>query len=136
MLSAEAVAALDPSALAALSGDALRALQLVVMIGQGFVRDQLLLRAAGLTYMTLMSVIPLLAVSFSIVNALGVSENVIGFAVETLAAGSPGARSYIIDLVEKADIRGLGTLGAGILVITTVLALRQIEETFNEIWGC
>jgi membrane protein len=114
---------------------ALRALQVVVMIGQGFVRDQLLLRASGLTYMTLMSVIPLFAVSFSIVSALGVSENLVKLAVETLAAGSPEAQSTIIDLVQKADIRGMGTLGAGILVITTVLALRQIEETFNKIWG-
>lgn len=113
----------------------IRLLQLCVMIGEGFVRDQLLLRAAGLTYMTALSVVPLFVVSFSIVRAIGVSENLVDVAADALTAGIPQAKQYLVSLVRDADLRSLGTLGAGILLVTTILALRQIEETFNEIWG-
>jgi len=33
------------------------------------------------------------------------------------------------------DLGGLGTVGAGVFVITTILALRHLEVTLNDIWG-
>ena len=50
---------------------ALAVLQFTVMIGQGFVRDQLLLRASALTYFTVLSIVPLLAIMVSIASAFG-----------------------------------------------------------------
>jgi membrane protein len=41
------------------------------MIGEGFVRDHLLLRASALTYFTVLSVVPLLAVVVAIASAVG-----------------------------------------------------------------
>ena len=54
---------------------ALSLLQFAVMIGQGFVKDMLLLRASALTYFTVLSLVPLLAVMVSIANAVGVTGN-------------------------------------------------------------
>ena len=39
------------------------------MTGEGFVRDHLLLRASALSYFSVLSLIPLLAVTISIVGA-------------------------------------------------------------------
>jgi membrane protein len=114
---------------------ATRALQLCVMIGEGFFRDRLLLRASALAYMATLSVIPVLVVALSIVSALGVSVNLAELAVGQITAGSPEAKQQFLRLVEGANLAGLGALGAGFLFVTTVLALRHAEATLNDIWG-
>ena len=118
-----------------LAASAVRFLQFWVMVGQGFIKDRLLLQASALTYMAILSVIPGLAVALSIVKALGVSENLAEFAVDQVAAGSPAAKEQILSILAEANLGGLGTASAAILVFTTVLALRHGEEAFNEIWG-
>jgi membrane protein len=112
-------------------------LQLAVMIAQGFVRDHLLLRATALAYFTVLSMVPLLAIAVSIVGSLGVGEEVARLAVQQIAAGSPDAQAYILGLIEKAQtsFRGLGTLGAVALFLTTVLGISNIEGALNGIWG-
>lgn len=115
---------------------ALRALQFAIMVVEGFIRDNLLLRASALTYFTVLSVVPLLAVAVSIVNAVGVgSTTFVDWVVGTVAAGSPEAQRYIEPLVESVDFGSLGTLGGAVLFVTTVLAISQVESTLNQIWG-
>ncbi|MDP6978344.1 MAG: YhjD/YihY/BrkB family envelope integrity protein [Myxococcota bacterium] len=118
-----------------LLGMTTRALQVVMMVGEGFVKDQLLLRASALTYVTALSVIPLFAVAFSIVRLFDPNNDLAVVAVEYLAAGSPGASETLLELVESANIVGLGSVGAATLFLSTVLALRHLETTLNSIWG-
>jgi membrane protein len=112
-----------------------RFLQLIVVIGQGFVRDRLLLRASALTYLSVLSLIPLLALALGIVAALGVRENLASLIVGLIAAGSPQAAEPIQRLVEQVNFASLGTAGAAIFVVTTVLFLGNVEEALNQIWG-
>jgi membrane protein len=114
---------------------ALAVLQFGVMIGQGFVKDHLLLRASALTYFTVLSLVPLLAVMVSIADAVGVTGNFAASVVDRLAAGSPDAKEKILGFVEGANFGALGTLGAATLFLTTVLGISNIERSFNEIWG-
>jgi membrane protein len=114
---------------------ALTVLQFGVMIGQGFVKDTLLLRASALTYFTVLSLVPLLAVMVSIADAVGVTGNFAEMVVDRIAAGSPEAQEKIIGFVEEANFGALGTLGAVMLFLTTVLGISNIERSFNEIWG-
>jgi membrane protein len=112
-----------------------RGLQFMVLVAQGFVQDQLLLRASALTYYSVLSVIPLLAIALSVVEAVGVSENLAAILVNRLLAGSPEAAQYILEIVEQVDFAGLGTLGAAVLFLTTILGISSIEGTLNTIWG-
>ena len=112
-----------------------RVLQLVVLVAQGVVRDLLLLRASALTYYTVLALIPLLAIALSLVEALGVSENLAGIIVDKLAAGSPEAGQRILDIVQKVEFGTLGTIGAAMLFATTVLGLSSIERSLNTVWG-
>ncbi|MFT5443062.1 MAG: membrane protein, partial [Myxococcota bacterium] len=112
-----------------------RTLQVVIMVGEGFVRDQLLLRASALTYVTALSVIPLLAVAFSIVRLFDPNNNLAVIAVEYIAAGSPDAQGTLLELIGGANIVGLGTVGAITLFVSSVFALRHLETTLNSIWG-
>jgi membrane protein len=110
-------------------------LQFGVMVGEGFVRDRLLLRASALTSFTVLSLVPLLAIVSSILTALGVTENVVGGIIDKIAAGAPGAAQQIQAFVANVNFAGLGTLGAATLFITTVLGISNIERALNNIWG-
>jgi membrane protein len=110
-------------------------LQFGVMVGEGFVRDQLLLRASALTYFAVLSIVPLLAIVGAILTAVGVTENVVEVLVRQFAAGSPEAQQKLLEVVQKANIGGLGTIGAATLFLTTVLGISNVERSLNHIWG-
>lgn len=112
-----------------------RLLQFSVMVGEGFVRDNLLLRASALTYFTVLAIVPMLAIVGAVATALGVTENVVGILVDQIAAAAPGAREKLLELVQNANIGGLGTFGAVTLLLTTVLGISNIERALNHIWG-
>lgn len=113
-----------------------RVLQFGIMVVEGFVRDHLLLRASGLAYFTVLSVVPLLAVAVSIASAVGVgSETFVDWVVGTLTAVVPEAAVHIREIIAGASFTGLGSASAGILLITTILAIGNVETALNGIWG-
>jgi membrane protein len=112
-----------------------RLLQFCAMVGEGFVRDNLLLRASALTYFTVLAIVPMLAIVSSVVTALGVTENVVGTIVDQIALVSQDVADQIREFVANANIAGLGTLGAATLFLTTVLGISNIERALNHIWG-
>jgi membrane protein len=112
-----------------------RALQFAVMIGEGFVRDHLLLRATALSYFTVLSLIPLLAVAISIAGSVGFGADFADLIVGQLAAGNPEAQAIILERTRGFSFAGLGTLGAAVLLVTTVLGISTVENDLNAIWG-
>jgi membrane protein len=118
-----------------LGGWSMRVLQLVVMVGEGFVRDRVLVRATALAYVTSLALIPVLAIAVSIIGAFGIRENVTRFVVEQIAAGSPDAAQWILRLVADVNLGSLGTFGAAVLFATTILTVGTVERAFNDIFG-
>ncbi|MBW2447770.1 MAG: YihY family inner membrane protein [Deltaproteobacteria bacterium] len=114
---------------------AVRPLQLTVLLGEGFLRDHLLLRASALTYVSLLALIPLLAIAFSIVGAIGVSDDLATVVVGQLAAVSPEAEARILETVANVKLGQLGTIGAVALLLTSILAIGNVEQALNEVWG-
>jgi len=114
---------------------ALGFVQLVVMIARGFVRDRLLLRASALTYVTALALIPLLAVMVGIMQLGSGGDELVNLAVGELTAVSPEMRDIVLEQIRGVNFGGLGTIGATILLLTSVLALRHLETTLNAIWG-
>lgn len=112
-----------------------RSLQFLFMVVEGFVRNQLLLRAHSLTYITLLSLIPLLALAVSIVSSLGIKEDLVGLAVQQLATISPQAAEWLQGRIGAIKFGSLGTVGAAVLVVTTLMAIGNVERSFNHIWG-
>lgn len=112
-----------------------RLLQFGFMVGQGFVRDRLLLRASALTYFTLLSIVPLLAIVSSIATALGVTENVVAVGLDQIRDAFPQVATQVEEFLAEASIGALGTLGAVTLFATTVLGISNIERAVNDIWG-
>ena len=52
----------------------MRVLRIAVIAGRGFVRDNCLIRAGSLTYVTIFSLVPMLAVSFAVAKGLGADD--------------------------------------------------------------
>ncbi len=95
-------------------------------------------RAAALTYVTLFAVVPLLTLTFaafSLVPSLGeAGANIQQLLLDALVpAGNPEVSEYLFSFSHRA--RSLSAAGGLMLVVTALLMLRAIEQTFNHIWG-
>ena len=112
-----------------------RSLQFAIMVGEGFVRDQLLLRASALTYFSVLAIVPLLAIASAVVTALGVTENVVGPIIDQFAVVVPEGAKQLRGVLDSADLGALGAAGALALLLTTVLGIGNVERALNHIWG-
>lgn len=110
--------------------------QLGIVIGEGFVKDQLLLRAHSLTYLTFLSIVPLLALLVTVVNLVGGGQHVVGMILDQFgAAVPPDFRKQLLQQVGHFQFGALGSVGGGALLATTVLAVGAVERSLNAIWG-
>ena len=109
---------------------------LVVVIRQ-LLGGQLNLRAMSLVYTTLLSTVPLLAVSFSVLKGFGVHNQLEPILANVLAPLGPrGAEisSNVIGFVENIKAGVLGSLGLVFLLYTVVSLTQKIESSFNYVW--
>lgn len=116
---------------------ALRLPSLPRALVRDFTQGQLGLRAMGLVYTTLLSLVPLLAVSFSVLKGFGVHNRVEPLLLEALVPlGETGKiiGTQLIQFVENARVAVLGTLGLVFLIYTSVSLIQKTEEAFNHIW--
>lgn len=100
-------------------------------------RGQLTLRAMGLVYTTLLSLVPLLAVSFSMLKAFGVHNQMEPLLARLLAPlGPKGAEitERVVEFVENIQVGVLGTLGMVLLLYTVIALMQKIEQAFNATW--
>src|SRR5262249_53887401 len=82
-----------------------------------------------------LSMVPMLAIAVSVVNSLGVGEDLARLAVQNIAAGSVQAQTELLGMIEHANFKGLGTTAAVSLFFTTVLGISNIEGALNHISG-
>ena len=111
------------------------ALQLAVLVAQGVERNQTLLRASALTYFSMLSLIPLLALAIGLVEAFGASRAVIDLVVQQIATVNEQAGQWVGERVQRINFASLGAVGGATLLVTTVLALSSVEKALNQIWG-
>ncbi len=116
----------------------IKALRLLDIAMRDFSEGQLNLRAMGLVYTTLLSIVPLLAISFSVLKAFGVhNEFVEPFLLNFLAPLGPRGEEItvkIIGFVENMKVGVLGSLGLAMLIYTAVSVIQKVEKSFNTIW--
>lgn len=102
-----------------------------------FNRGQITLQVMGLAYTTLLSLVPLLAVSFSVLKAFGVYNELEPIMAEFLAPlGEQGqeVQRRILDFVNNLQVGVLGSVGLAMLFYTVISLIQKVEQTFNSIW--
>lgn len=112
----------------------LRQTQVVWLVIRDFRIDNCMLRASALTYATLLSIVPLLALMFSLLKGLGVQNVLEPFLIKNLAIGSQEAVAEIFRYIENTQFGRLGVIGLVVLVLTVLTLLSNIEKSFNHIW--
>mgnify|MGYP001060507056 CR=1 FL=1 len=98
---------------------------------------QLTLRAMSLVYTTLLSIVPLLALSFSVLKAFGAHNAVEPFLLNLLEPlGEQGAEivQNVLGFVDNMRVGVLGFVGLIFLVYTVIALVQKIEQAFNGIW--
>lgn len=103
-------------------------------------RAQLLLVASSLAYTTILSIIPMLAVSFAIFKAFGglekLYQTIEPFVLENLAEGSSDeVIATLRRFLSNAHTSAVGITGFIGLVLTSMSMLNSIERAFNQVWG-
>jgi len=127
----------DLGAVSRLRRKLLLALRTVYAVGRDLGEGQLTLRAMSLVYTTLLSVAPLLALSFSVLKGFGVQNQVRPALLGVLAPlGEKGVEitDQVIGFVNNIKVGVLGALGLGLLIYTVITLLQKIEHAFNFVW--
>lgn len=98
---------------------------------------ELNLRAMSLVFTTLLSLVPLIAVAFSVLKAFGVHnqmEPVLLGLLEPLGERGPEITSNIIGFVQNIKVGVLGSVGVAMLFYTIIALVQKIENAFNFVW--
>ena len=112
--------------------------RVISAVVRDLVEGQITLRAMGMVYSTLLSMVPLLAISFSLVKGLGVVDNqlepmLLNF-VAPMGAQGEEIVARLIGFVNNVNAGALGSVGLAVLIGTVILLLQKIESAFNFIW--
>jgi membrane protein len=98
---------------------------------------ELTLRAMSLVYTTLLSVVPLLAFSFSVLKGFGVHHQIEPLLYEFLQPlGDRGAEitDQVIEFVDNVKGGVLGGVGLSLLIFTIISMVQKIEDSLNFVW--
>ncbi len=116
----------------------IRQLRIVLLAIRGFAEDKCQLRASALTFYSLLSIVPVVAMAFGIAKGFGFEkvlekeliENFQG-QEEVLGRIIAFARS-LLDNTQGGVIAGVGI---AVLFWSVIKVLGHIESSFNDIWG-
>ena len=119
---------------------AIKGLRILSLIFKGFREDELPLRASGLTFVTLLSLGPLVAFVYAIFKGLGYGESWFE-QIRAYIQGSempPEVQEFVTGLlsnVMESSAGGIGGFAAMILIYTVVKVMGNIERSFNRVFG-
>ena len=116
----------------------IRQLRIIVLATRGFIENNCKYRASALTFYSLLSIVPVLAMMFGIAKGFGFEKNVETQILKSLQ-GQEEVASRIINfsnsLLQNASGGFIAGVGIIILFWTIISVLSNIESAFNEIWG-
>ena len=114
----------------------LRCLRIVFYIFDEFVKDNCLQTAASLAYTTLLSLVPLAAISLAILSRFRFSQETIQNFLMQYLLPTTSFQQVVMENIQKfaRNTAALSILGGLFLAITAVALLNTVEGSFNSIW--
>lgn len=116
----------------------IRLVRTAMLAAQGFNRHHGSLRASGLTFYSLLSLVPVVAMAFGIAKGFGFERRLRKELLENFSAQQEVVQQVIAFAQNMLDNTKGGVIaGIGIVVLfwTVIKVLGNIENSFNHIWG-
>lgn len=115
----------------------LRILRLPYALARDVAGGALSLRAMSLVYTTMLSIVPLLALSFSVLKGLGVHkklEPLLFKFFEPLGERGTELTEQVIGFVDNVKGSVLGSVGLLFLIWIVFSMVQKVEDSFNYVW--
>ncbi len=115
----------------------IRQLRIIILAIKGFMEDRVSMRASSLTFYTLLSVVPIVAMAFGVAKGFGFQNTMENFIIKNFK-GQEEVMNYVISLSYSIleDVQGglLAGIGLIMLIWSVMQVLNNIESSFNAIW--
>jgi membrane protein len=121
-----------------LAGGVLRVLRYPYAVLRDLARGDINLRAMGLVYTTLLSLIPLLAFAFAILKFFGGHRDLVPIVQQFFApVGEPAATDLtnkVVQFANRVSSGVVGSVGLALLAWTLIGTIKKVEDSFNFLW--
>jgi len=115
----------------------IKQLRILLLATRGFGQDQCPLRASALTFYSILSIVPMVAMAFGIAKGFGFQEILENQLMEKFS-GQEDVMIRVVDFAHSLleNTKGGMIVGIGIIVLlwTVIKLLAHIEGSFNDIW--
>ncbi|RKT43265.1 YhjD/YihY/BrkB family envelope integrity protein [Thiocapsa rosea] len=111
--------------------------RLIYALTRDLTQGYLSLQAMSLVYTTILALVPLLAVTFSVLKGFGVHNQLEPLLLNVLAPLGEGGVEItiqIIGFVDNMRVGVLGSVGLALLIYTVISLVQKIEQVFNFTW--
>ncbi|UCC22465.1 MAG: YihY family inner membrane protein [Planctomycetota bacterium] len=116
----------------------IKQLRVIVLAVRGFSEDKCKFRASALTFFSLLSIVPVIAMMFGIAKGFGLEARVETEILKRLE-GQEEIATKVIEFANSLleNARGGFIAGVGVIFLlwAVIKLLGNIEKSFNEIWG-
>jgi len=104
-------------------------------VAASFLGNRGFLLASSLSYTTVLSLVPFLAVAFSVSKGFGIYEApYLRDVLLRLTAEKADVVDALLGYIQNTNVKALGFIGVATLFVTSVSLLSTMEEAFNIIW--
>ncbi len=118
-------------------GATLRFIRYPIALLRDWLRGEITVQAMSLAYTTLLSLVPLMVFSFSILKGLGARGD-LRFLLQQFLKPLGNASDQLAETIMQfvTNMRGdvLGTIGLCFLIYTVVTTIQKVEGSFNFVW--
>jgi len=115
----------------------IRQVRIIYMVIKGIRRDHIYIKASALTYFTILSVIPLVALAFGIAKGFGLQDELRAQIIMQFH-NQEQVMAWILDfannMLEEASGGWIAGVGVALLFYTVGQLLNYVETTINSIW--
>ncbi|NCC25768.1 MAG: YihY family inner membrane protein [Deltaproteobacteria bacterium] len=101
-----------------------------------FERNDFLIRASSLTYLTALALVPFVATVFAVLKGVGLQRS--GY-IQRFLMHVTGENQVIVEniteYINRTNVTSLGMVGFTFVLLTIFTLLGNIENSFNQVWG-
>ncbi|HEY3307670.1 MAG TPA: YihY/virulence factor BrkB family protein [Desulfuromonadaceae bacterium] len=99
-----------------------------------FIADRCPMFASALAFLSMLSIVPFLAILFAVLKLLNVHNILAPIIISNVTAGSHELITSILRYINNTQVGSLGIAGLITLFLSVMATLDNVEDAFNQIW--